>query len=42
MLSEHGVGTRGGSYVIGTLNALKLSEPDVSISVIGMAMSVGQ
>lgn len=27
----------GGSYVIGIFNALRLREPDASISVIGMA-----
>lgn len=42
VLNEHGVGTRGDSYVIGIFNALRLREPDASISIIGMAVSVGQ
>lgn len=37
MLNEHGIGMGGGSYVIGIFNALRLREPDASISVIGMA-----
>lgn len=40
-LNERGVGTKGGSFVIGIFNALRLREPDASISIIGMAMSVG-
>lgn len=42
MLSEHGVGTRGSSYIVGIFNALRLREPDASISIIGLAVSRGQ
>lgn len=36
------LGQEGSSYIVGIFNALRLREPDASISIIGLAVSRGQ